>query len=184
MTLLAITMESLKQYLFRTGITELDDPIALERAKAAYAKWYKAEKNHEYKTTRTRPQLTLRHEEEELLRKAAIHANKPFATFIREAAIAYVRGVYLSPDEAILDQFAEALARIGNNVNQIAHRCNIQRSVAEADIRHLQTLIAAIDEEFSALFRSPVNLENALRKAYPSNKALHDFLTRLLDANC
>jgi len=153
-------METQRHYLMRLGLAEAPhDSEKVIAAKKAYRAWYKREKNKEYRESRSYVKLMLLPAEKRKLKKAAGHHGKHLATFIKMIALAYLDKVYILPDEDQLRKLEIAYRRVGNNINQIAKKCNSQTSTRYLDVVRLQNQLSALEKETTKYLRKPMTLD-------------------------
>lgn len=80
--------------------------------------------------------------------------NKKLGPFILSAALAYIEGEYIIPDEDRIRSLELQLRRIGTNINQIAKKAN--REGVDADsIAAAANLLPELERALSQIFRNP-----------------------------
>lgn len=158
-------MESQRHYLARLGLANSPkDAPELLAAKAAYRKWYKREKNKEYRKNRMYLKLMLLPYEKRKLQQAAKNHKQPLSTFIKSVSLAYLEKVYILPDETQLHKLEIAYRKVGNNINQIAKKCNSQTSTRYFDVVRLQNQVTTLEKETTKLLKKPMTLEKLIEK--------------------
>ena len=173
-------METQRQYLRRLGLLDSSDPQRLQQAKAAYRKAYKQAKNREYRTSRHYLRLTLTSKEKSQLTTGAKRHRKALATYVREIALAYQKRVYILPSEDMLTRLETACHRIGNNINQIAKKCNSENSTRYFDVVRLREQVTALEKEVNRYLRQPMTLDQLIRVELPKHPELIPELNRFL----
>lgn len=77
---------------------------------------------------------------------AAKNSGKNRSKHLRDSALGRTSAVYVFDSEAVRKHYVE-LARVGNNLNQIAKRLNRGEQFDGADIRRLQSILLTTLEE-------------------------------------
>lgn len=139
-------------------LTQFDEKESLKTHKASYQKtWYQQNKERLYRST-------IQFEKPDYLRlkHAAENHNMKLAEFIRKAVIAYLSKQYLTIEKAKLSELSIQLARIGNNINQVAKHANDNQYASEKHIAYLFQCLAHIEKDLviPALTQPPTLLEN------------------------
>ena len=176
-------METLHQYLKRLGLLTNPNPVRLQQAKAEYQRLYKREKNQQYRRVNTRCEITLKPDEAKLMQKGADNHALKLASFVKQTALAYVRQVFIVPDQQQVTRIEIALRRIGNNINQAVHRLHAGNSSQYLEVVKLQQQLNALEKEVSRCFREPMTLENLIRVELPKQPHLYPLVHKLLKRN-
>ena len=115
--------------------------------RSEYQKQYQAK----YKTRVKRVNLTFHKDEHRALLRGAKSQGKKTTTYIKELALAGMRG-HVLPSKSLEEELKTlkfAIRNIANNVNQIAHHSNIVHDLTQADennlLQHLKQLEEAVE---------------------------------------
>lgn len=159
-------MQSLREYLEEKGLLiDLNDSqLSIQEkelwqqkimdAKSVYRKMYLKEKKKEYRATKARAEITLskkgRSSEYDLVKKRA--KGKKLGSFIKECALAYLRGEYVVPNDEIIDSLIQQIAQFrqernkeGRNIKYLLDNANNRGIVVEHDIRELQNKMYSLE---------------------------------------
>ncbi len=148
-------METMYQYLYRTGILPHGSQGEVERGKVKYRKLYKQAKQREYAQTKKRVELTFNLKEHIQLQKEAKKVKQTNPTYLRKAIYSARKNQVFLPDESILYELQMEIRRIGNNINQLAYHANRDKSISRSMIRATQDYLNEIEELIIHSFRSP-----------------------------
>jgi len=144
---------SLKDYLFKHGLTEADEET-LKYAKAAHAKQYiKHYHQHVYSKEKKQIKVTLSLQEHERLQEGAKKHKQKLAVFAREAMYAHLSQTYLVPDKTAISDITVSLRKIGNNINQIAHHTNAVQYLTYGNTTKLRQKVYELEDKISQALR-------------------------------
>lgn len=139
-------METMYQYLYRTGILPYGSQGEVERGKVKYRKLYKQAKQREYAQTRKRVELTFDLKEHIQFQKEAKKAKQTIPTYLRKAIDSARKNQVFLPDDSKLHDLQMEIRRIGNNINQMAYYANRNKSISASMIRAAQDYLNEIEE--------------------------------------
>jgi len=128
-----------------------------------------------------RKEILFRPADVRLIERAAKRHGRKFGPFVKEAVIAYLKGMYLVPDTGQVHDLELALNRIGTNINQIAFVCNRERSVLTEHVAELQAQHAQLHEDVRAALTRPDNLNHLVREALRAHPRYREVLEQIID---
>ncbi len=148
-------MDSLRSYLKERGLTRNSPSEELANAKREHRRLY--QKDYQAKRRKARPRIgvSLSAPERQQLSKDARRHGMKLPHFIRMAALAYTGKKYILPDDTTARALEIELRRIGNNINQVARRCNEKKTAEALDIEEANNLLIGLEDAVSAAFRNP-----------------------------
>ncbi len=140
-----------------------------------------SERQRELRKRYKRIELLVSPEENRLIEQAAKRHKRPKTRFAKDAVIAYLKGMYIVPDEQRLQDLELALKRIGTNVNQVAFVCNRNASVLERDVVELKYHLQPLESLIREAFARPVNLNDLVRAALKEHPRYREVLEQIID---
>lgn len=170
-------MQTLKEFLFASGILEYGTPEEIEEAKRAYRKEYLREKKRAFRAENQEVTIAFPKKDIVIFEENAIYHNMRLADYVKACVYAYVNQGFIIPDNQQIQKLELLLRRIGNNVNQIARSANTFEEVEKENIQLMQNQINNLEAELSQQLRQPLNLEIAIRNELKRNPF---FIHRLL----
>jgi hypothetical protein len=130
--------------------------------------------------TFTRKEILFTPEDVALIQHAAKQHQESFGGFVKKAIQAYLKRLYIVPDEEQLQSLELSLKRIGTNVNQIAFVVNRSRSVESRQLAELQKQMAALETALSEFLHKPDNLNELVREALKTHPNYRVILMEIL----
>ncbi len=173
-------METFRDYLQRKKLLGIKDEALLDQARKDYRKWYRREKNREYKKTHAVIRVTVPLPIKNRLLRGAKRHQRPLARYVRECALAYTQQVFIVPDEEQVHRVEVGMRKIGTNINQIAHLCNAKRSVSYLNVLKLQNQFSELEKVIEKHLRKPMTLENLIKKELPKRPDLIQVIERYI----
>lgn len=161
------------QYLNKNGLLHvLDGPSEnIDEIRKVYRKEYKKEYRRRYQKNRIHRVIIFSPEEFALLKKASKNHKKPFSTFVRESALAYVSNGYIIPDPSETRLVLVALKKYGVNLNQISHLCNSRKTVRSTEITNVQNNFKGLEKNIKSIYTKPIKIEDFIRDVIKKNPA-------------
>lgn len=91
------------------------------------------------------------------LEQHAWQTGRKRATCLREAALAYIKNAYLPPVslEKKAEELIFQLRKIGNNLNQLAQRCNAFKRVGVVDLWKAKARVNELEEAVETFLKTP-----------------------------
>jgi hypothetical protein len=93
------------------------------------------------------------------------------------------RACYVVPADDKLRDLLFAIARIGNNVNQIARLCNTDKQATDPRIERLQNNLVEMKAIVSKALTTPPKLESLIESEVRKNPALRQVLLTILESH-
>ena len=157
-------METLIQYLYRTGLLENGTKEEIEEAKKTFRKAYSQNKQREYRRQNIRKEIILTKKEFSVLCKAAEQRKIKLSPFLKKAALCYVNEHFILPEDSRVNGLELNLRRIGNNINQLIRYAHQKKGISVKDIQALQQQINKLEDEISRALRQPISLRKYLEQ--------------------
>lgn len=178
-------METLKEYLFASGILEYGTPEEIEEVKKEFRKDYLREKKRSFRSSHEEVTISLPLQDAATFEKNASYHNMKLAAYIKACVYAYVNQGFIVPDNKQIQHLELLLRRIGNNVNQIARTANAVEGNTAEIVTAIQSKVNVLEEELSQHLRQPLNLEVVIRMELGRNPAfLHRLQYLILNLRC
>lgn len=126
-----------------------------------------------------RKEIQLSPSEFKTLEKAAKNHTKKFAIFLKQAALAYTKKVFILPDEHALNTFDMRCKEITNAINMIAQ---FDPPFKEQHTKQIYNFLDMLEIAVQQL-KEPLTLENIIKKAITERPDLHDLMRKHLLEN-
>ena len=126
-----------------------------------------------------RKEIQLSPSEFQTLETAAKNHHKKVAVFIKQAALAYTKKVFILPDEHALNTFDIRCKEIANAINMIAE---FNPPFKEQHTEQIYNLLDMLEIAVREL-KHPLSLENIIKKAITERLDLHDLMRKHLLAH-
>lgn len=152
-------MESLAQFLARKGLHQDSSPEEVVKAKNEYRDQYMRQKQKEFRETHIRKEIYLTKREFGYLKGAAEKHQMKLSRFIKKIAFAYLKQLFIVPDDTHVRNLELELRRIGNNINQVTKHVNQKSEVKEEHVQVLLVLLKKIDNKVSNALRNPSKVQ-------------------------
>lgn len=123
-----------------------------------------------------RKEIQLSPSELQTLEKAAKNHQKKFAVFVKQAALAYTKKVFILPDEQPFRTFDMRFKEISNAINMIAE---FNPPFKDQHTEQIYNLLDMLEIAIRELKR-PLTLENIIKKAITERPDLHDLMRQHL----
>lgn len=171
-----------KAYLFASGILENGTSEEIVAAKKAYRKAYLKEKKRVFRKTHRTVSLSFPRAEAKELEALAEQYKMRLAPFLKSCIRAYTQQQYLPPNPEKLQQLELLLRAIGNNINQIAKRCNSGHISPQRATEQSYVLLQSLDNRLTKALREPDNLEVLLWETMLARPSYRERVEQLLTA--
>lgn len=173
---------SLKEYLFESGILDTGSSEQIAEAKKTYRKNYQRNKKQQYRKRRKIVQLTFTKTYAKTLAQQAESFGMRLPDFIKKCVRAYLEKTFLLPNPKEVQQVELLLLKIGNNVNQIAHRVNAAHLDSIPALESVRQLLVRLDQKITEALRTPKDLEACLKENLRQNPSVLLQLERIIDS--
>lgn len=130
-------------------------------------------KTNNQKSKFIKKEIRLRPQELSLLQEATKRHNSRLTVFIKQAALAYIQGVYILSDETQIKHFEHSLRQVSDAIHYIAQRAH---EFSTEQFQELQDLITALESALHRIFHQPQKLETILKEVVHEHPNLHQWL--------
>lgn len=170
------------QYLEAQGVLENSTDEEIKAAKRAYRKIYQRQYKRVLRSRKLEYSIFLSREDGEydMITAAAKEHHLSISAFIKSAALAYVRQVFLVPDRKYLAMLEQLLRQCINDIGGIMCTKDCSWFEREQKLDAINTRIEYLEREVTLLFRYPLSIEDAVRKALAKNPSIREKLLALL----
>ncbi|QGY44846.1 plasmid mobilization relaxosome protein MobC [Maribellus comscasis] len=166
-------------YLQSLGLLEHGTEEQIERAKQDFKKLQQNSYATKFSQSHKRKSVYLTQKEMSVLMTAAKRHGMRLGTFIRFAALAYVKTEYLLPSDSKIQELEVALRRIGNNINQLTKHVH-QRGFTKEDLVAFQQKLNELENRVSDFLRQPLPLKEFLKNLLHQKPEYADVLEKVL----
>lgn len=173
-------MESLFEYLHRTGALERNDPDFLQSAKRTYRKEYQRQKQRDYREQKHRIEILLLSKEKKILQKAAQKRGMKLSPFIKEAALGYLDFHFILPESSRVQSCELQLRGISNNINQLHRYIHQQKQIDSKDLYQLKEQVSKVEDIVTQTLRQPLTLQEYLATLLRENPEFLPELQKIL----
>lgn len=134
-------------------------------------------KNKNQKSTFIKKEVRLRPQELSLLQEATKRHKSRLTVFIKQAALAYIQGVYILPDDTQIQHFERSLRQVSDAVHYIAQRAH---EFSASQFQELQDLISTLETSLQTIFHKPQRLETLLEEMITKHPHIHKWVLERL----
>lgn len=134
-------------------------------------------KNKNQKSTFIKKEVRLRPQELSLLQEATKRHKSHLTVFIKQAALAYIQGVYILPDDTQIQHFERSLRQVSDAVHYIAQRAH---EFSASQFQELQDLISTLETSLQTIFHKPQRLETLLEELVTEHPNIHKWVREQL----
>lgn len=166
-------------YLQSIGILENGTKEQIEQAKREFWKQENKARLERFRNKHKRKEVSLTPQEFDILAAAARKHEIQLGTFIRLAAVAYVKTEFLLPSNNRVQELEVALRRIGNNINQLTKHVH-QHGMTREDLLAFQNKLNELEDHVAHALRQPVTLEEFLSKLLNRQPEYAEVLEKVL----
>lgn len=157
----------LRTYLDALGILENGTEADIAAAKKAYWKAYHA--RHRQEQRKVKPEVLVALSKDDgthaAISKGARQHKQTISAFLRTATLAYLNQYFIVPDTAIICHLEQLLSQCLNEIQTIARMKGTSHWQADYRYDATEKRIERLEQELSALFRNPPELEAQIEKA-------------------
>lgn len=169
----------LYEYLRSKGVLEHGTKKQIAQAKKEFWRFQDKERLKAFRKSSHRKDVYLTEREFEVLAAAAKRHGMKLGTFIRLAAMAYVKTEYLLPSDNAVHELEVSLRRIGNNINQLTKHVH-QRGFTPDDLVAFQQKLNELETQVSQFLRQPLPLAEFLKNLLLQKPEYADTLEQVL----
>lgn len=166
-------------YLQSLGLLENGSDEQIAQAKLDFRAQQMKARLEKFEESHTRKAVFLTEKEFEVLAAAAKRHGMKLGTFIRLAAMAYVKTEYLLPSDSAVHELEVSLRRIGNNINQLTKHVH-QRGFSPEDLVAFQQKLNELETQVSQFLRQPLPLAEFLKNLLLKKPEYADTLEQVL----
>jgi hypothetical protein len=157
-------MENFNEYLIRKG-----KPFAFGKERELLHEQYQSEVyfkqyNQNRKTVSKLIRFWMKTPEYKVLSEDAGKLGLRVNEFIRKILKAYKQQHFVVPDEIILHDLIVSLSKLGCNLNQISHLCNINKKIGYQQIEEVKVLFQKIEATTLAHFKPTLLNKDYIKK--------------------
>jgi len=169
--------ETLQSELFRRGLIENGDPLAIEKFKKERHRKNAKAYNKEYLKDKKSKSLVFSQKEYEKIVELAQKYEMPEATFLKACIFGYINSVYISPDKETIMSISNHLLDIKNAVLQSVSLLHMRQDVNYTDLQAITQQIADLEFFITNTLKNPPRLSTWLQKHVEQDE---QFLSNLL----
>lgn len=118
-------------------------------------------------------EIRLRPQELLLLQNAAKLHKKRITVFIKQAALAYIQGVYILPDDSQIKHFEQSFRQVSDAIHHIAQKA---QDFTADQLQEIQDLITILETSLHRIFHQPQKLETLLEEMVKKHPHLHTWV--------
>lgn len=115
-------------------------------------------------------EIRLQSDELSAFQKAAKLHKKRITVFIKQAALAYIQGVYILPDDSQIKHFERSLRQVSDAIHYIAQKA---QDFTADQFQEIQDLITILETSLHRIFHQPQKLETLLEEMIQVHPHLH-----------
>lgn len=171
--------KKLLRYLQSIGILEHGTKEEINQAKQAFWKHEDKARLKHFRSSHKRKEVSLSQKEFETLATAAKKHGVQLGTFIRLAALAYVKTEFLLPSDSRIQELEVALRRIGNNINQLTRHVH-QHGMTSEDLLAFQNKLNELEDQVVHALRQPLPLKGFLTQLLKNQPEYAEVLEEVL----
>jgi hypothetical protein len=134
-------------------------------------------KNNNQKSNFIKKEIRLRPAELSLLQEATKRHNSRLTVFIKQAALSYIQGVYILPDDTQIKHFERSLRQVSDAVHYISQRAH---EFSDSQFQELQDLITTLEGSLHTIFHKPQRLETLLEEMVKEHPNIHKWVRKQL----
>ena len=176
---------TLTEYLYNKGVTEDTPESEIQQLKKDHKKEYQEWYREQRKRNDTPVQIRLNVDDlkkfKRLMKEERPDAQKGLSTFIKDAALGYLRREVISNENEDLKDVKRKLAGVATNLNQLATRANREGRIGSHKV--LQTHLVKISDVVDTLVFKINNPEKVVVREELTPKVVFDFLRDYLSNN-
>jgi len=173
-------METLHEFLWRSGVLDRNNKEEIEIAKKEYRKRYQREKQREYRRKNHRIEVLLTDKEKQTLFKAAKQKGMRLAPFVRGASIGYLDYHFILPEDSKVTDCVYQLRGVSNNLNQIIRYAHQNKDFTLDELNPLRKLIHSIEDTIEKALRQPLTLRQYIAQHLKENPAFLQVLETII----
>ena len=163
---------SLWNYLNQVGVLERGDEDEIRQAKKQYRQLYLKRYKQSYKRRNTDFTITCNPEEKARLIVAAhAHGLKP-VHFLKKAAFAYCRQVYLVPHVEVMHSILQLLLRYETTIERVVEKDKGAWYKADRRYEELEQAVTAMREGVQNTLANPSLLETVIRQTLRKSRSI------------
>lgn len=174
-------MKTLQQFIFELQAqgVKIDQSNLLE-IKHEYRKKYKAVMNAAYNQKNKRRSVVLSREEDALLIEVANSLEIKPGAYIKRTLMAVLQNPIVVASQDRIASAVSEIARVGNNVNQIARKVNTTDTVSWEEIVTTSQILRSLTADVRHILSEPIDLIQEVQKALLLRPQLASTLSELL----
>ncbi|WP_052600030.1 hypothetical protein [Aureispira sp. CCB-QB1] len=123
-------------------------------------------------------EIRLQADELSAFQKAAKLHKKRITVFIKQAALAYIQGVYILPDDSQIKHFERSLRQVSDAIHHIAQK---GQDFTADQFQEIQDLITILETSLHRIFHQPQKLETLLEEMVQNHPHLHTWVKERLE---
>lgn len=114
-----------------------------------------------------------------IIQKAAKQHKKRITVFIKQAALAYLQGVYILPDDSQIKHFEQSLRQVSDAIHYISQKTH---NFSQKQFQEIQDLITILETSLHRIFHQPQKLETLLEEIVKGHPHLHTWVKEQIKA--
>ncbi len=175
-------MNNFAQFLHERGLERADlSAEELAELRREHRREYKRVWQRQADQGVVRKQLTFTKEQYRILQRAAKRHQQADTRFAVNAIEAYLKGMYIVPDEEQVQELKIGLKRIGVLINQIAFVVNTRGQLYQGDLFTLQERMAELESFLARVLTCPHDLNDLIRRALREHPEYTEVLQNLIN---
>ncbi len=172
--------KKLLRYLQSIGILEHGTDEQINQTKKEFWKQEDKARLKRFRSSHQRKEVSLSQKEFDTLAIAAKRHGVQLGTFIRLAALAYVKAEFLLPSDSRIQELEIALRRIGNNINQLTRHVH-QQGMTQEDLSAFQNKLNELEDRVAHALRQPIPLKDFLSQLLKKQPEYAEVLEQVLN---
>lgn len=155
-------------------------PLFMETQKITDRKAYLKQKKKEHRQKNRTVSVSYPNSIADQMEQEAEKHDLKLAAYIKHCVASYREKSYLLPSSSEAERIEILLRNYGNNINQIARKCNTSELHPTEGIEQVYALLRKLEQELDDLFRSPRDLTEYTRQALEENPRYASALLNVL----
>ncbi len=177
--------EGIWAFLQGSGVLENGSPEEILEAKRRY--WKQYIRDYRRKQRADKPEfivwISKKNGDYSTVSSAARRHKMAITTFIRHAALAYIRKTYIVPDKSIVYELRQLLWDTLNEIQSIASKRERYLWGKEQKVKDVERQIEKLETQITNSFEHPITLEELIRREIEKNPLLKEQLIAFLNSD-
>ncbi|MGB1295737.1 MAG: hypothetical protein ACPG6V_09670 [Flavobacteriales bacterium] len=157
------------------------EEINLEKAKEAYRKEYKRQKNQEYKSKWVRETIRFTPREIEELSAIAKKYGLKRSPFLKACIYGYLQDSFILPNDTKVRTLELGMNQIANTMNETIRYIHQNGQISLADIEKIKSNIKRLELVVSSTLRTPPNLQDWIEEHIQADPNFIKRLQRIIN---